>query len=329
MLDRSRLSLGIADLLDAKRAGDVRPLYTMTVEQARHADLEAIREQAGSREAVASVLDETIPLPSGSIKARVYRPAADDVLPAVVYYFGGGWVLGNLETSDAICRSLCNRGGCAVIAIEYRLAPEHPFPTAVEDAVAGLSWVVSNAAKLTIDPDRIVVAGDSAGGNLAAAVAQILRDGTPRLAGQLLIYPSVDQTASGGSMDLDDPLVFNKRSVDWYRSHYLGSSSDAWDPRASPGLTSNLADLPQAVILTAEFDPLRDEAETYGRRLQDAGVPVRQKRYDGCIHGFFAMLSLPEARAAHDDVGRELRRMFTKRRQDDPDVMRTNSQTVL
>lgn len=148
------------------------------------------------------------------------------------------------------------------------------------------------------------------GGNLAAAVAQMVRNGRPRLAGQLLIYPSVDQTASGGSMEIGDPLVFNKRSVEWYRSHYLGTSSDARDPRASPGLASHLAGLPQAVILTAEFDPLRDEAETYARRLQENGVQVYLKRYEGCVHGFFAMLNLAETRAAHDDAGRELRRMF-------------------
>lgn len=285
----------------------------MTVEQARHADLEAIRAQSGSGEAVGSVMDEIVPLAIGSIRARMYRPVTENILPVVVYYFGGGWVLGNLETSDAICRSLCNRGDCAVVAIEYRLAPENPFPAAVEDAVSGLSWVVSNARRLAIDPDRIIVAGDSAGGNLAAAVAQIERGGTLRLAGQLLIYPSVDQTASGGSMELDDPMVFNRRSVDWYRSHYLRSTADARDPRASPGLTSNLAGLPQAVILTAEFDPLRDEAEKYAQRLQDAGVAVRLKRHGGCIHGFFAMLDLPEARAAHDDVGCEIRRMFTEK----------------
>jgi acetyl esterase len=312
MLDRRRLSSGIAAMLDAKRPGDSTPLYTMTVEQARHSDLEAIRQQAGPEEAVASVWDESVPRLSGSIKARVYRPATDDVLPAVVYYFGGGWVLGNLETSDAICRILCNRGACAVVAIAYRLAPEYPFPAAVQDADAGLSWVVSNAVRLSIDPNRIVVAGDSSGGNLAAAVAQIRRDGTPRLAGQVLIYPSVDQTACGGSMELDDPLVFNTHSVAWYRSHYLGPSSDARDPRASPGLATNLAGLPRAMILTAEFDPLRDEAEAYARRLHDAGVPVRHRRYDGCIHGFFAMASLPEAQVAHDDVGRELRDMFTE-----------------
>lgn len=151
MIDRSRLSPGIAAALDAKRAGDATPLYAMTVEQARRSDVESIREQTGIPEEVASVSDETVALATGSIRARVYRPTMGEALPAVVYYFGGGWVLGNLETSDGICRSLCNKAGCAVVAIEYRLAPEHPFPAAPEDAVAGLSWVVSNAPQLGID----------------------------------------------------------------------------------------------------------------------------------------------------------------------------------
>ncbi|WP_422756145.1 alpha/beta hydrolase [Micromonospora sp. WMMD708] len=296
----------------ARAAAGTPPLYTQTLAEARAADLAAIRAGGGDVEPVHEVRDTTVPGPDGDLRVRVYRPAGDGPLPTLVYFFGGGWTLGSVETADGICRRLANATGCQVVTVGYRLAPEHPFPAAVLDCHAATRWLAEHAAELGVDPDRLVVGGDSAGGNLAAAVTLLARaEGGPRLAGQLLVYPNTDQRAAPRPADDQDPLLFNRHSVDWYRGHYLADPADAADPLASPLLADDLSGLPPALVVTAEHDPLRDEGQRYAQRLREAGVPVRATCYPGMIHGFFAMPGVFDAgRRAQDEAAAFLREVF-------------------
>jgi acetyl esterase len=270
---------------------DTPPLYTLTVAQAREADLAAIRAGGGDPEPVHEVVDRTVPGPEGDLPVRIYRPAGAGPHPLLVYFFGGGWTLGSIDTSDGICRSLTNAAGAMVLTVGYRLAPEHRFPAAVHDCYAATRWIAEHADELGADRDRIAVGGDSAGGNLAAAVTLLARErGGPDLVGQLLVYPNTDRRADSGSMvDNDDPALFNRTSVAWYWGHYLARDEDGDDPLASPLRAADLTGLPPALLITAEYDPLRDQGEAYARRLAEAGVPVELTRYDGMVHGFFAM----------------------------------------
>jgi acetyl esterase/lipase len=296
-----------------RRVSDNAPqLYALSLEEARAADLASIQAASGDPEHVASVEDRVISGPGGDLPVRVYRPA-QGVLPALVYFFGGGWTLGTIDTADAVCRSLANAAGCAVVAVGYRLAPEHKFPAAVYDCQAGTRWVAAHAAQLSIDAHRIAVGGDSAGGNLAAAVALLAReDKKLRLVGQLLVYPNTDYESSTASLrDFDDPYLFNKTSVAWYWGHYLASPEDGHNPLASPLRASDLSGLPPALVITAEYDPLRDQAEQYADRLSQAGVPVVLSRYYGMIHGFFCMAGdLDGGRAALHQAATHLREVF-------------------
>jgi acetyl esterase len=286
------------------------PLYELTVEQARAADLAAIQATGGDPRPLHEVTDRTLPGPGGELPVRIYRPEAGRPLPALLYCFGGGWTLGSIDTSDVICRELAAETGCLVVTVGYRLAPEHPFPAAVEDCHAALRWVAANAAELGADPARLAVGGDSAGGNLAAAVTLLARaDGDLALAAQLLVYPNTDQLADDASLRAaDDPWLFNRHSVAWYARHYLARPEDATHPLASPLRAADLTGLPPALVITAEYDPLRDQGEAYARRLADAGVPVELSRYPGMAHGFFAMAgTVDAARTAHLQAARHLR----------------------
>jgi acetyl esterase/lipase len=269
-------------------------LYTMTITQAREADLRGSTGSAGAAEPVAQVRDLEIPGPAGDLAARLYRPDEPGPLPVLVYFFGGGWSLGTLETSDAICRMLANAARCACVAVSYRLAPEHKFPAAVHDCHAGTAWVAAHAAELGVDASRVAVGGDSSGGNLAAAVALLARDqGGPRLIHQLLVYPNTDYQADTDSMrEMTDEYFFNPKSVAWYWGMYLSSAQDGASPLASPLRSGDLSGLPTATVITAEYDPLRDEGELYAKRLDQAGVPAEIIRYDGMMHGFFTMVGI-------------------------------------
>jgi acetyl esterase len=228
----------------------------------------------------------------------------------VVYYHGGGWVVGDLDTHDATCRHLAHDTTAAVLALDYRLAPEHRFPAAVDDAVAAFAWAVREAPALGADPACVGVAGDSAGGNLAAVVAQVTtRAGGARPVAQLLIYPVTDLSTKHPSYRLFSAGFFlTEADMDWYRGSYLPDESAARDPRASPLLAADLSGLPPAIVLTAGFDVLRDEGEAYARRLRDAGVPVELRRNAGQIHGFANASSVsPTARAAMDEGARLFR----------------------
>jgi acetyl esterase len=268
------------------------PLYTMGVEQARVADLRSIQEAGGDPEPVAEVSERDIPGPDGdALRLRIYRPGGAGPHPALLYLFGGGWTLGTIDTADGICRALTNAVGCVTVAVGYRLAPEHKFPAAVHDCHAAARWVADHAAELGVDPARLAVGGDSAGGNLAAALTLLARErGGPALVHQLLVYPNTEYGADTASMrEGTDPLLFNRTSVDWYWGHYLATPADGHNPLASPLRAPDLAGLPPATVITAEYDPLRDEGEAYAERLRAAGVPVELTRYPGMVHGFFAM----------------------------------------
>ncbi|MEV7870673.1 alpha/beta hydrolase [Streptomyces sp. NPDC088124] len=301
-------------LYDRKAAEGGRPLYTMSLQEAREADLAAVLDGAGTPEPVEEVTDTTFPGPEGPLPVRVFRPAGDGPLPVLVYYFGGGWTLGTIDTCDAICRSLANAAGCLTLAVGYRLAPENPFPAAVEDCYAGLRWAAEQAgARFGADTSRICVGGDSAGGNLAAAVTLMARDRSgPELAGQLLVYPNTDHLADTESRRTHtDPLLFNDKSVRWYWDNYLAHQSDGSDPLASPLRAESHKGLPPALVITAEYDPLRDEGELYAERLRESGVPVELTRYPGVIHGFFAMAgTLDAGRRAVGQAAAHLRTVF-------------------
>jgi acetyl esterase len=232
--------------------------------------------------------------PQGQIPLRLYRPAgvpASTPLPVYVYFHGGGWVIGDLETHDVICRQLTAESGASVISVDYRRAPEHKFPAAADDAWAATRWIVAHAAELGVDAERLAVGGDSAGGNLAAVVALMARDaGGPRIALQILIYPVTDLGAESKSYeDFAEGYMLTRESMRWFRAHYLNGKEDAADWRASPLRANSLAGLPPALIITAGFDPLRDEGEAYAARLRAAGVTVDYVCFGGMIHGFAAM----------------------------------------
>lgn len=282
----------VRDFLDQLAALNLPPLSVLTpdiVRQGIKMQRAALGEQ--EPEPVAHVEDRTIPGPAGDIAVRIYTPGEQRLYPALVYFHGGGWVICDLDTHDGICRSLANLANCIVISVDYRLAPEHKFPAAAEDCFAATQWVADNAASIHGDASRIAIGGDSAGGNLTAVVSQMARDaGGPRLAFQLLIYPATDMRMNTPSMDENaDGYYLTKDDMIWFMGHYLNSDEEKLHPVASPFLAENLAGLPPALVITAAYDPLRDEGERYGQRLKEAGVPVTISRYDGMIHGFFNM----------------------------------------
>jgi acetyl esterase len=254
---------------------------------------------------VGSVEDTTIPGPAGEIPIRIYRPDIDGAVGTMAFFHGGGFVIGDIETHDDHARLICHDVGIVVVSVDYRLAPEHPFPAGFEDCLAATEWIAGNIASLGGDAAKIVVGGDSAGGNLATAVALATRDSGPKLAAQFLLYPAVDMVDAGdypSRAENAEGYFLTVEDVLWFRSLYLSSESDATDPRASPIHTADLAGAPPAIIGTAEFDPLRDEAEAYAKALADAGVEVQLHRYDGLIHGFygFGVYSAAAAAAVRD-----------------------------
>jgi acetyl esterase/lipase len=270
-----------------RAAAGIRSLAELTVEEARTAERLELQSRTVEREAVALVVDRSI----DGIPVRCYLPESAQPLPALVWFPGGGWVLGSVETTDAVCRRIANTTPCAVVAVDYRRAPEYPFPAAVEDAYAATTGVVAESAALGIDAGRVAVGGASAGGNLAAVVAQLCRDRRgPALALQLLVYPATDfRSDTPSRREALDPYFFNRDDLAWCWSHYLAADEDGDDPRASPLHAPDCSRLPPALVLTAEHDPLRDEAEQYARRLASNGVAVDLVRYDGVPHGFFSM----------------------------------------
>jgi acetyl esterase len=266
---------------------------------------------AGTKAEMASVRDVAIPGPGGHIPARVYVPTTEPgPRPVVVYFHGGGWVIGGIESHDATVRGLAAASGVTAVSVDYRLAPEHPFPAPLDDCVAAVRWVASNAADLDVDPARLAVGGDSAGGNLAAVVAGQLRGTEAAPAFQLLVYPVTDGEMARPSMvENADGYFLTTATMAWFWDHYTGAG-DRTDPLASPlhATDDALAGQAPALVITAEYDPLRDEGEAYAARLEAAGVPVTATRYDGMIHGFASMGDMvPEGKAAIDEAAQALR----------------------
>jgi acetyl esterase len=257
-----------------------------------------------------SVAPLAIPAPTGSIPARVYTPKTlrkvNDLAPCLVFFHGGGWVIGDLDSHDVVCRKLADEGQLIVISVDYRLAPEHKFPAAVDDAVTATKWIAGNAKQFGIDAARLMVGGDSAGGNLAAVVAIAARDGNgPAISGQLLIYPATDFAMTHPSHGEPETSILLTHSViKWFRDHYLNGAADVGDWRASPVRAKTLVGLPPAYVLTAGADPLRDEGDEYARHLKEAGVPVTYRHFPGQFHGFFTMGKLlQQADVAAKEIG--------------------------
>ena len=257
------------------------------------------------------VEDIRIPGPAGEIPARVYAPSVGAALPVVAYFHGGGWVQGDLETHHGLCARLAKHGGVLVVAVDYRLAPEHKFPAAVEDCLAAYRWLRVHGRDVGADPGRVAVAGDSAGGNLSAVVSQLAAGGgTPVPTCQVLIYPAVDfSTETDSHRELVDGHVIPRDRIMWYGEQYLRSEADKADLRASPLRAPSLAGQPPALIVTAGFDPLRDEGRAYGDRLREAGVDVVYREYPGQIHAFVSLTkAIPQGLACTLEVAEYLRK---------------------
>ena len=262
------------------------PIYKLGLADARQQMLDT-STALGDGPAVDSVADRTIPGPTGEISVRLYKPAGKS-LPVVVFFHGGGWVIGNIDTHDGYCRSLATASNAVVVSVDYRLAPEHKFPAAAEDAYAATRWVCDHAVALGGRPNSVVVAGDSAGGNLAAVVALMARDrGGPSIARQILIYPITDCDFQAKSYcDFATGHFLTREAMIWFWDQYCTPKTERHQPYLCPRRAESLHDLPPALVLTAECDPLRDEGEVYADKLREAGVDVTLTRYDGMIHGF-------------------------------------------
>ena len=305
----------IQRVLQVMAEANLRPIEAMTPAEAR----EQMEATAQARKAeplpVDRVRERSVAGPAGDIRLRLYWPNRAALLPAIVYYHGGGHVIGSLDTHDLVARNLCAGAEALVASVDYRMGPEHRFPAAVEDSFAALKWVHANAKELGADPDRLGVHGDSAGANLAAVVALMARDaGSPRLRLQSLVYPVADYRLVGDSYDkyAQGYGLLTRESMVWFRNHYLRSPKDAEDWRASPINAPSLGDVAPAIVITAECDVLHDDGERYAGALRRAGVPVEYKEYPGMIHGFFGMMpAVDDAMNAQRAVWAAFRRAFT------------------
>ncbi len=300
------LDPGVRGLLDTLAAAQRPRLWQLSPPEAREAFIAMVKAMEAKDIPIGATEDGTFPGPATPLCFRSYTPvaASDPRLPGLIYFHGGGFVLGNLDTHDSTCRMLANASGCRVISIDYRLAPEHKFPAAVDDAWAATKWVAEHASDLGIEAERLAVGGDSAGANLAAVVCHLAkRSRAPKIALQLLLYAVTDATADAGSMrDFAEGYLLEQEGLKWFFDHY--GASDPLDPRLSPLRANDFSGLPTAHIHTAEFDPLRDQGKAYAEHLQEAGIKVTYVCHSGMIHGFFSLGGvIPYGRAALEKVG--------------------------
>jgi acetyl esterase len=305
-------------LIDLMVARAVPAVHTLSPADARRFYRERRSFTQPDAPAVAQVEDRTITGPHGAVPLRIYRPHdGAAALPALVYFHGGGWTIGDLDTHDVLCRQLCLGAGVVVVSVDYRLGPEHRFPAAVDDALAAVRWVQAEVQMLGIDASRIALGGDSAGGNIAASLAILLRDARDAAeaapAFQLLIYPATDMRHIAPSHRVNGQgYLLTTQSIDYYRGHYLADRAQRTDPRASPLLAANHRGLPPALILTAGFDPLRDEGRQYADALSAAGNAVQYICFERQVHGFITMGRLiDEANTAVDLCASALRRALS------------------
>jgi acetyl esterase len=287
------------------------PLYRLSLPEARETYRDLTTHEK-PLDVVGSVTERTIPGPSGAIPIRIYVPDSDGDSPSLVFFHGGGWMLGGLETHDALCRALANAAGCVVVAVDYRLAPEHRFPAALEDCYAATRWVAANAETIGATQEGLAVFGDSAGGTLAAGVSLLARDRNgPDIEYQILAYPATDFAFDTASYEENAQGYFlTRKDMKRFWDGYLRSEVDGRHPYASPLRAESLQRLPASLVVTCGFDPLRDEGRAFADRLQEASVPTRHLQYDDVIHGFLTMLADPEldrAREAIDEIGDAVR----------------------
>jgi acetyl esterase len=306
----------VQTLLDEFSKQGLPPFDQMSITQARLVAL-GFRDLQGEPEAVGEVRDILVPGPAGALPVRLYHPSPGVSLPLVIYFHGGGWVIGDLEIVDRPCRALANAAHCVVASVNYRLSPETKFPGPAEDCYMATRWLVEHAKEVGADGNFAAVSGDSAGGNLAAAVALMARDrGAPALSYQLLIYPvtaPAQDTKFTSYQDNAEGYLLTKGSMEWFWQHYLASPEDAKNPYASPLHASDLSRLPPAMVITAEFDPLRDEGLAYAQRLREAGVAVKASHYEGMIHGIFWMAgALDRGKELIGEVAAELRKQSAR-----------------
>jgi acetyl esterase/lipase len=301
--------------LDTLAASGAGSTLALSVEERRRS-LAHLLTFGGPAPAVGSVVERTLPGPGSQLRMRIYTPAGADghaVLPGLVYFHGGGLVAGSLDTHDGICRSLTAATGCRVLAVDYRLAPEHPFPAAVEDGFVATGWVATHAAELGVDPDRLGICGDSAGATLAAAVCHsAAAAGQPHLACQFLICPIMDYAAESDSRrSLAEGYLVDRATLEHDLRHYLPAGADRADPRVSPLRAADLRGLPPSCIQTAECDPLRDEGAAYAERLRLAGVASTYRCHPGMIHLFYGLGALiPYASTAFELMGMDVRSLL-------------------
>ncbi|MGO9606295.1 MAG: alpha/beta hydrolase [Candidatus Binataceae bacterium] len=301
-------------MLDFANAAGPMFLRAETPEQARGKMQALLEARPVEPPPLYRVEDRHIPGPHGEIPIRIYTSEGRVPKGVLVYFHGGGWVLGSVTTHDVLCRSIAIAAGCIVVSVDYRLAPEHKFPAAPEDCYAATKWVAANAASFGGDPNRIAVGGDSAGGNLATVVALMARDrGGPSLSFQLLFYPAISAANDTPSQKefSEDGFVLSRADMEWFWNHYLNGPADRKNPLACPNAAGNLAGLPPALVQTASHDPLRDEGERYAEQMRKAGVKVTLTRYDGVTHGFVSFADvLDKGKAAIKEAADALRAIF-------------------
>jgi acetyl esterase len=302
--------------LDQMAAQPAPKMWEMEPPAGREA-MAALMQLVGPKDVpIGKVSNLAIPGPAGDIPARVYTPVAagGEPLPTLVFFHGGGFVIGSVETHDGLTRMLANDSACRVISVDYRMAPEHKFPAAVEDAFAAVAWIEKHAAELGVDANRLAVGGDSAGGNLAAVVAHMARDaGAPKLAFQLLLFPVTEIDADTVSRrEFAEGYFLEGQTLEWFFDHYLGADADRSDPKASPLLSAKFSSLPPAYIMVAGFDPLHDEGVAYAEKLRDAGVSATLDDYPEMVHDFIYLQAvLPQAAEALGSAAKAVKAALT------------------